>query len=291
MLESKGDALCSSCQVLLGDIDICYSRGNGHGGHGSWDYDVPHHWSDSFADCSGAKQSPINIESGRVQQSRSRVAISEISNYRSHVPWMRIHNDGHSMQVAGHFGDLTLPDGKYKVRQFHFHFPSEHTVDGKYAAGEMHIVHQKEGSTGTADLAVVGILLDTDHALPRSLPSKQKQRARASQQMEMEFFQQLGFGNGTLPSKGGTVNVGKVNMTVWDRVLKGSAYHYQGSLTTPPCSETVHWYVMQRPAPVTAAMVDEFKAHFPAPMNNRPVQGLSGRVVTNAASLPGEFRR
>merc|ERR1712190_206754 len=77
-------------------------------------------------------------------------------------------NGGKNVQVNGGFGTFKLPDGEYEVKQFHFHFPAEHEVDGKLAAGELHIVHQRKGASGTDGLAVVGIVLDQQNNAPET---------------------------------------------------------------------------------------------------------------------------
>merc|ERR1719503_25485 len=59
----------------------------------------------------------------------------------------------------------------------------------------------------------------------------------------------------------------------------GNYYHYGGSLTRPPCTESVHWYILDTPAPISRAMVNNFKVLFPSPMNNRPIQPLNDRDV------------
>merc|ERR1712046_204593 len=75
------------------------------------------------------------------------------------------------MGVEGKFGTMFLHNGKYQVLQFHFHFPSEHTIKGKPFAGELHIVFQREGSTGTDDLAFVAIMLNVPVKAPAPPPS------------------------------------------------------------------------------------------------------------------------
>jgi len=108
---------------------------------------------------------------------------------------------------------------------------------------------------------------------------------------ELDFFRRLSFGK--LPAEGEEKGLeGGVDFAaVFAPVLGGKYWHYQGSLTTPPCSETVHWYVMQTAAHVSQTMVANFKELFPNPMDNRPVQELNGRVITEGvlASSDTEF--
>lgn len=81
-----------------------------------------------------------------------------------------------------------------------------------------------------------------------------------------------------------------VDLNAFKAQLRSGFYHYSGSLTTPPCSEGVRWYVVNQTAPVSSAMIKTFKDRFPDPGDARPVQGLNGRtVLLNHLSLPGEF--
>merc|ERR1719161_580539 len=224
-----------------------------------WSYESPAKWSEKYKDCAGPAQSPINL----VKPPHSH-DTSEKLNYNYHpLAGLHLDNNGHNLQVNGKFGTLRLPDGNYDVAQFNFHCPSEHEVEGKRMACEMHIVHQKQGKTGTDDLAVVGILFE-----------------EGAEGDGVEFLQNLGFG-GELPKHGeqkpipAAVDLGMA----FTAELVGDFYHYAGSLTTPPCSETVHWFVQGKTATITADMVANFKKLFPDPANSRPVQPLNGREL------------
>lgn len=214
-------------------------------------------------------QSPINL----VKPPHSH-DTSEKLDYNYHpLSGLHIENNGHNVHVNGDFGELRLPDGVYKVTQFQFHCPSEHEVEGELAACEMQIMHQKVGSSGTDDLAAVGILFKVGDA-----------------GNSVEFLKNLGFGD--LPKANekkpieGSVDLG-LNFAA---ELVGDFYHYKGSLTTPPCSQTVHWFVQEHYATVTQAMVDNFKTLFPDPANNRPVQPLNGReLVEDSFTVKGEY--
>ena len=120
----------------------------------AWTHKESKNWSAEFPMCQQTSQSPIDLNSGTKGGAGSTLA--QFVKYDP-IPARQLKNNGHVMQVDGGFGSFKLPDGEYQVKQFHFHFPAEHTVDGKLSAGEMHIVHQKVGSSGTNDLAVIGI--------------------------------------------------------------------------------------------------------------------------------------
>jgi carbonic anhydrase len=54
-------------------------------------------------------------------------------------------------------------------------------------------------------------------------------------------------------------------------------YTFVGSLTTPPCTEPVTWYVMKTPEEISGGEVEAFARIYPH--DSRPVQKLDGRVV------------
>lgn len=95
-----------------------------------------------------------------------------------------------------------------------------------------------------------------------------------------------------LPKEGKSVSLtGEIDLgTAFAWEFGGGYYHYKGSLTTPPCSETVDWFVLDRKAAVTPEMVEAFKKLFPDPANARPVQRLNGRdVVWSKEEVPVEL--
>jgi len=256
-----------------------------------WGYDDIANWNHIAPACAGQAQSPINIRYADVVLPTTREFIWDLVDYTA-LPSRTVVNHGHNVEVPGGFGVFKLPDGNYQALQFHVHFPSEHQIDGKHAAGEIHIVHQREGANGTDGLAVIGILLEipTNNTIIEEDPIKAA-RQTLSRQQELGFLQNLGF-LGQLPQEDEVRHVNDtVDLNDFFPELMGEFFHYKGSLTTPPCSETVHWYVLQQPAAVTSEMVSTFKNLFPSPANDRPVQPLNGRqVIVSKIGLPNEFQ-
>jgi len=252
-----------------------------------WTYGEQEKWSTGYPDCAGTAQSPIDLN-GVPSSSTGAHFNQHVYYHESKGAGLMLTNNGHSLQVDSNndIGHVNLKDGKYYAKQFHFHFPSEHSVDGTLAAGEMHIVHQKEGSEGTADLAVVSILID-DLAVVGAAGAE----AGFDAGLDNAFFRDLGFG-GKLPRVGNSIPLAVDDIDLqrtFATQLGGPFWHYRGSLTTPPCSQTVHWYVMQKHATMSHKMITDFKELYPDPANNREVQPLGSRLVRMVMDLPDEF--
>lgn len=150
---------------------------------------------------------------------------------------------GHSMQVNTTGGMLTADGTVYDLREFHAHVPSEHTVDGQTYAAELHLVY-KAGD----QLAVLGIFVE-EGTTPHPT---------------MEVWQ---VGTDTTV----TLNAGRM------RPSEQSYYTYEGSLTTPPCSETVRWFVMETPIQASRKQLDTLRARYDD--NARPLQPLGERTL------------
>merc|ERR1711869_5585 len=114
--------------------------------------------------------------------------------------------------------------GMMKARQAHFHFPSEHKIDGKRFAGEMHVVHENMAG----ELAVLAFMIE-----------------KSPSDSDNEFLQQIRFPSD--PKLAPKANVVVNLKTSFEKQLKGDFYLYDGSTTTPPCKEGTHWIVMKTP--------------------------------------------
>lgn len=165
-------------------------------------------------------------------------------------------NNGHTIQLNFAAGDtLKVGDETYTLTQFHFHHPSEHLVHGKAAAMEAHFVHAGEGG----GLAVVGVFMMPGKAnavfnkIVSTMPTEEGPPVPADAAISS---------TGLLPARRGY-------------------YRYEGSLTTPPCSETVNWLVLAEHLEVAKADIERFAKLYP--MNARPVQNLSRRFILSAA--------
>jgi carbonic anhydrase len=259
--EEEREAIMHRRQALkvfagLALCPLCAAAGFAEEAHGShWSYEGatgPDKWGTLDAAngicSSGSQQSPLDLM-GLVSTRQPRLEIR----------WSKrpdtIVNNGHTIQLNFAAGDaLKVGDKSYALTQFHFHHPSEHLVDGKAFAMEAHFVHADEGG----GLAVVGVFMVPGRAnavfnkIVSTMPAEESPPVPAHPAIDP---------NGLLPARGGY-------------------YRYEGSLTTPPCSETVNWLVLAERIEVAEADIARFAKLYP--MNARPVQNRNRRFILSS---------
>jgi carbonic anhydrase len=220
-----------------------------HAAHWGYEGEMgPEHWGKEFPTCGkGKSQAPLNIK-GPFE----KVRFSVVPDYKPGP--LKIINNGHTIQVNVVPGSKIRIDGKaFDLLQFHFHRPSEEHINGKPSAMVIHFVHKNE----SGELAVLGVLLQEGNENPgiKTLwsyaPPKEGPEAAPDNvafnptnllPREMEFF------------------------------------HYDGSLTTPPCTEKVKFFILKSQVNISKEQITQF----PFKMNARPIQALNDRkILTN----------
>jgi carbonic anhydrase len=222
--------------------------------HAHWSYSGatgPEHWASedaAYTTCgSGKHQSPIDIEKTTVEP------LPPIEFAYQPIP-LTVTDTGHSFQVnvpAGG-GGITVGADHYDLVQFHFHRPSEEEIHGHRESMVAHLVHKN----ASGDLAVVAVLIHSG---------------------EPNAFLKGVFDH--FPAKGSTetkVPGATLNLAEFLPPHRGY-YTFEGSLTTPPCTEHVRWFVLKSPVHASAAQVQQFAARYPHVA--RPVQALNDRTV------------
>ena len=222
----------------------------GHVAHWTYSGDTgPENWSKlnpDFAKCTnGARQSPINIREG------IKVDLEPIQfDYQPSA--FRVLDNGHTIQVGIAPGNAIQVLGRrYELVQFHFHRPAEERVNGRVFEMVAHMVHKD----AEGHLAVVAVLIERGITQP---------------------VIQTVWNN--LPLEQGEELAAPVKLDPGQLLPQERAYFtFMGSLTTPPCSEGVLWMVLKQPVQVSNEQLAIFARLYP--MNARPLQALSGRLI------------
>jgi carbonic anhydrase len=215
-----------------------------------WEYEGrfgPDFWNKAFPVCgNGKQQSPIDIR-GPFGRSKTKIRI----DYK--VSSLKILNNGHSVQVNVPPGSrLFVDEVPFDLLQFHFHKPGEELIDGKPSEMNIHFVHK----SADGRLAVLGVLLQSFAADNRHL---------------RPIWAHMPIEEGPIQ------DIPETNIDP-AKLLPDSLsfYQYEGSLTTPPCTEGVTFFILKTKVPISVSQLKAFPIHGP---NNRPIQPLNGRTI------------
>jgi len=221
-----------------------------------WGYDGetnPEHWAEleKESECGGEYQSPINIISNNaiIDEELKELDIHYASQTKIH----EVVNNGHSIQYNFEPGDyLMYKEDKYELKQIHFHAPSEHTINGIHYPMVIHMVHVSDKN----QFVVLAVMVQEGKSsapfdfLESYLPVNEGQNIEIDTSFDL---------NKNLPDNKGY-------------------YSYVGSLTTPPCTQGVNWFIFKEPITVSLEQVKVLKKLMP--LNNyRNEQPLNGRQV------------
>lgn len=210
----------------------------------------PRHWGaldPAFATCSnGHQQSPIDIRDAQ------KTELPALKFDYNAVP-LSIIDNGHTVAINYAPGStLTVGDKVYKLTQFHFHHPSEEHINAKGFDMVAHLVHQ----SADGHLAVVAVLFKLGAPNPllgtlwKNIPQEKEK----------------------------TVALASVSINVKDLLPADLGYYtFAGSLTTPPCTEGVTWFVLKNAATLSTQQLARFAKLYPA--NNRPIQPSDAREI------------
>ncbi len=202
--------------------------------------------SSDYATCSGKNQSPVNITN-----TLSVTLPPIVFDYKQTAN--KMFNNGHSVQLNFPKGNAIVVENRpFALQQMHFHSPSEHQINGKHYPMEIHFVHADDHG----NLAVVGVMVEEGKANPGLINAFSRLPIPPDETLDI------------------------ANLAQPDLIIPVSnAYvRINGSLTTPPCSEGVRWYVMKAPVTASRQQIMAFKQSMHGP-NNRPVQPLNARII------------
>lgn len=210
----------------------------------------------------GADQSPVAIETGMEADIRNVTydsSLMEVVNHWQPSSFSLIHN-GHTIQVGYDSGStVEFKEEAFDLKQFHFHSPSEHSLDFKQYPLEAHFVHSRGN-----ELLVIGVFFKEGQAHPlleKIWANSPTEEISSPKQIPNSVIDARDF----LPAS-------------------ADYFHYMGSLTTPPCSEQVKWIVMKEPVEASRSQLGFLQKLLGGP-NNRPLQPLDGRMIGETQNL------
>lgn len=225
----------------------------------------PAHWSEldpDYAACKGKEQSPIDIRNA-VRAELPALRFEYLAG-----PLRYLVNNGKTIRVNYHDaaagGNFLEAGGKrYQLTQFHFHHPSEESVHGKTYEMVTHLMHTASDGTvaGVAVFLKAGKANATIQQVWEHMPKTESKVAPDFSHEEVAIPGVKIDPTGLLPRTAGY-------------------YRYMGSLTAPPCTEGVEWFVLQTPVEISRQQIDAFAQLFPN--DARPVQPLNGRIVKDS---------
>lgn len=210
----------------------------------------PAYWGElnrAFVNCSsGRKQSPVNLTAMR-KGSLPPLTIS----YRP--GGAEVINTGRTLQVNISPGSsMEIAGKKFVLKQFHFHAPSEHTIEGYSYPIEGHFVHRNQ----EGQWAVIAVLFKPG--------ANNAELAKAWANLPERVGEKKTVAVQVNPARLLPTNLGY--------------YQYNGSLTTPPCTQGVAWYVMKFYNTLSKQQIEKFSLAIPHP-NNRPIMPTNGRTI------------
>uniref|UniRef100_A0A8C9MF95 Carbonic anhydrase n=2 Tax=Serinus canaria TaxID=9135 RepID=A0A8C9MF95_SERCA len=250
-------------------------------GHSHWSYEDLKHWSTDYVDCGGTKQSPINVDTAQAIFSPDLRPI-QLSGYSLPAnELLKLKNNGHTV-VLELPNSLALTGGyaqQYRAAQLHLHWGSpsgpgsEHTINGRRFAAEIHVVHYNtkydsitEAMVHPDGLAVLGAFLEVGHG-----------ENQYYHEILKHLYEIQEVGQETLVPGFNIAGLLPANLKFY--------FHYNGSLTTPPCYQTVKWTIFNQTMLLSHHQMSMLVSTLRSPEdellqnNYRPVQNLHGRRV------------
>ncbi|UTW55239.1 carbonic anhydrase [Kordiimonas sp. SCSIO 12610] len=219
----------------------------------AWSYEGntgPDNWGNLSPDyklCSaGQYQSPINIEG------TDPAILHDLQlNYNVHPVDLR-HHGKHIVQNYSNQSVLNVGASAYELKTLTFKSPAEHTIAGNRYPLEIQLTHQNKNGE-VAILSIFGATGSENLALNEIIAN--------------------------LPLEAGqTSKNDKVVFNARDLTPHNKAYYrYNGSLTTPPCTEGVNWYILKTPIEASPQQINMLNAL--SGNNARPVNTRNHRII------------
>ena len=234
-------------------VCLAFSSSFASGKNSKWSYSGikgPEYWGNIdklYHMCKkGKNQSPIDITS-TIESNLKPIIFSSIATSSNII------NNGHTVQVnVPKLNSIIIDEITYDLLQFHFHSPSENRINGINYPVEVHLVHADKNG----NLVVIGIMF----------------KAGSKNEAIQKLWNQM-------PTHVGDKHNLEAEIKPYNLLPKSKEYYkFNGSLTTPPCSEGVKWLVMKDSIEMSKTQISQFEAIL-SEKNNRPLQPKNARVI------------
>lgn len=220
-----------------------------------WSYEGPRgpeHWASldaAYAACNGKEQSPIDIRDAR------KAALLPL-RFEFKSGSLTIINNGYTAvrvdYARGNKNFMVVGNERYQLTQFHFHHPSEELIDSNPSDMVIHFMLE----SGDGKVAGVAVLLRAG-------------QPNATVEKLWKYMPK---------TPGKAHEIPGVQINPGGLLPRDTSYYtYMGSITAPPCTEGVKWFVLKTPLSVSEAQISAFAKLYPHDV--RPPQPLNGRVV------------
>eukprot|EP00742_Colponemidia_sp_Colp-10_P000818 GILJ01000888.1.p1 GENE.GILJ01000888.1~~GILJ01000888.1.p1 ORF type:complete len:1111 (+),score=205.03 GILJ01000888.1:92-3424(+) len=273
----------------------------GHHPHFSYQSSDPHgpdNWGDlspQWADCKPFQPSAGNEDLDQPIRKQSPINIvtnGPAKNVVNSQPWKEplelfyepletvtmVHN-GYNVQFnvpREHLGSLFDGTDGYELTRFNFHSPSEHTIDGKQFPLELHLIHESKLRRG--HYAILAILFEQGtnenefiaEFLADMPPPPVLETIELAENRTVDMVENRRNGPQTKVAHGSPL--ADLIKELIPYYAYNGYYTYEGSLTTPPCSEVAKWFIMNNVLEASSKQIRVFRDLLPVGGNARPVQ-------------------
>ncbi|XLU46933.1 alpha carbonic anhydrase 1, chloroplastic [Arachis ipaensis] len=210
-----------------------------------------------FAACShGESQSPVNLNKSYIVFNKDLKSLDK--HYIPTNATLVNNKFNIGVQFGGKVGDININGKNYSLKQLHWHSPAEHRANGRIHVAELHLVHKSEDN----EIAVIAMLYKLGN--PDPIISK----------IEDKLIE-LGRGHSNTQIAIGTFYIKELNRR------PHRYFRYIGSLTTPPCTEGVHWNILGKLRTISEKQLELLKGPLDptCKINARPIQPINDRKI------------
>lgn len=225
--------------------------------HSHWGYEedsAPEHWVElGYTECGGDAQSPIDILTTRLHKDTLNLLTQKNFKYKDIADLYEVYNTAHALQYNLKPENKVEFNGKeYMLVSLDFHTPAQHLINGVRYPLELQLTHL---SADKEVLMLSFLMQEGEENIPFN-----------------DFLS-------ALPLAKNEEKTIQIQTSLLKNIIKPlKYYHYTGSLTTPPCTQGVDWFIMQNPIPLADWQLKKIQSAM-SKNNTRPTQPLNNRII------------